>query len=220
MVTIISVVIMTMEYFNNHLLDVMAMIKQALVGDSPIEWESHGLVVGVFRPMDSALGVRHVILKFLDIVSGGVGDGDPKDEVHALRSALGDEHPVGDATLLSEGLEMDLSAGGHGSVCVVDQPGEAGDVGDGDGRLGRLALEHVHSVVEMVPEFIHFDAVPSAFIHGKLDTLVVGLGAEINPDDGMGISGIIVLDAKFVCEIPMIEAGHVGFHIDWCNILA
>ena len=82
--------------------------EDSVIGDLPVDRESHGLVIGVLFPPDSALAVtldgsgfkQQVIQIF-----AGIRNYDRERELHSFLGSFRQQHPVGDAALFGVLLE-------------------------------------------------------------------------------------------------------------------
>jgi len=193
-------------------------LEEALIGNLPVVGETHRSVVRELLTADATLSMADVgALHGSIIIFRCVRNHSSEHKVHTLHGALGEEHPVGHSTLMDVIFEVEFSTSGHGGISVMNKLFEAWDVGDCHRGLCGLAGDVVVSNSQVVPEFVHFDAVPSSTLNGEVDTLVVLLGAQVDSDHSMDISGIRVVNVELQSEVTVAHTGNVGFHIDFSD---
>merc|ERR1719423_542418 len=211
------------ENLDDVVLDVVSIQEHALVADLPVEREAHGQVVGVLLSVDAALAVAVVLLLLHGVVLGvlmTVSDGHGQSDLHALGLALRQQHPVGDPAGAGVGGLVEGRTCGHSRVGVVHQLAEAGDVRDCDRRLARLPHEGVLARGKLMPEFVHFNTVPAAFLEGENDSVVVATRAQEHSDNCVSVSAVVVGDVKAVGEVLVVESRNTRNHINLFHCLA
>ena len=99
-----------MEDLDDGVSNVVGGKEDALVGNTTVQGEAHGLVVRVLPTTDTALGVavvfRFIMMAIVVSVSGSLGNGDNKSEFHASLLSLWQKHPVGDTASPVEFFEV------------------------------------------------------------------------------------------------------------------
>lgn len=94
-----------MENLDDLTVDIITCQVDTLVLDLSVVRETHGLMVWVLASLDTALAVAVVTsFKTLMIILSSIANHHCQPEVHTLRGALRQQHPVWEPTLVLEGL--------------------------------------------------------------------------------------------------------------------
>ena len=137
-----------MEDLNNRVANIVSGKEEALIGNTAINWESHGFVIGVFFSVDTALGVTVSsggFELFIIQISTSVVDSYNESEFHTFGVTLGEEHPVGDTTGSVVFSKIKFALGFNSCISIADEGSEAGNIRNGHRGLGRLPLDVVAS---------------------------------------------------------------------------
>lgn len=195
---------------NNLAKEVVQVLDDTDVWNTPIEGIAHGTLVRICLAMNATVSMVAIIVIRVKVVMCCIivaGNVHIQPEFHTLLITLGQQQIVGMATGAAT-IEYRVNTRLHSLVSLPHEFLEGNAVWDGHSGVEATAANVVGPGVDFSPEAVHQDSMPAVLVNVHLDTILVSNGGEVDTNaDFLVVVGVVV---DVVVERLVVKAGNMG----------